>query len=254
VELSADGDEVVAAVKVANSAAGHAVPTGEPLRQLILHVEAEFGGVPVAASGGRAVPDVGGWLAQGTVGEDLQVTGDVVAFSAPVPVRDDLVVRFVRPTGQWDDYDGPGTAWFSDLSAEDKGLPTTEVLGEVAVAGIDGAVATLTGPPPALQDGDIAWLGTSDLLAGAPGWLFAKVLVDQDGNRGVAHYRATDIASDNRIAQGGSAAIEVRFPATQGLEVTTTLLYREYGAPVALTYGWDPGDHAPTTVHQTWSP
>jgi hypothetical protein len=131
------------------------------------------------------------------------------------------------------------------MSAEEKGLPITTVLGDVTVGSISGGVVSLAGAPPALEPGDIAYLVDGDDAAGLPGWLFGKITVDAGGARGVAHYRAVDIASDNRLGFGtGSTSTHV-FPAPssgEALTVSARVLSRAYAAPVANGYGWQVED------------
>ena len=245
VDLDTVDSSVEAQVRVNNWRGGHALPTGHPMRQLIVLVEAvDQDGQPVAPSGGQAVPDVGGYRAMGVYGTDFMASGASLDFGFQV-LPGASAVRFVRPTGAWDDYDGPGTAGFSGLSAQAKGLPITSVLGEVTIASITGGVVTLDGAPPALQAGDIAYLVAGDDAAGAAGWLFAKVMVDADGDRGVAHYRAVDIASDNRLGFGGSSTSTHSFPLPAeggAITVSARLLTRDYAAPIANAYGWSTAD------------
>ena len=54
-------------------------------------------------------------------------------------------------------------------------------------------------PGESLPSGDLAILGDAEAMAGAPGFGFARVTVDSDGNRMVPHHQAVDIASDNRL-------------------------------------------------------
>ena len=244
--LSLDGDDLVATATVTNLTAGHAMPSGEPMRQLMVLVEAADGnGDPVAASGGQAVPDVGGLLAEGELGVGVTLSDLELTFTGQ-DLPPATAARFVRPTGEWDDYDGPGTASFVGLPAEQKGLPIFEVLGEVALASVSGDNATLVDAAPALQPGDRVYLVEGYDRAGAPGWVYAKTLVDAGGHRGVAHYRAVDMASDNRLAAtGGSGSSTHRFPAPwpgQTTTVTARLIYRDFAAPVARIYGWDVAD------------
>ena len=79
--------------------------------------------------------------------------------------------------------------------------------------GSAGEVAVLSTPAPDVQPGDLVYLTTLDELAGATGWIYAKALVDHEGNPGVAHYRAVDMVSDNRIAVGQSNLTRHHFPA-----------------------------------------
>ncbi|MDP6931950.1 MAG: hypothetical protein QGG40_03500 [Myxococcota bacterium] len=272
VELEEVGDVLEASVTVSNYSAGHAVPTGDPLKQLLVVVTAVDGdGRPVAATGGQAVPDLGGYRVMGTVGEDLLVDGTevtlvgegasdlerlVMAVEAGMVDTETLDFRFVRPTGDWDDYEGPGAGSFSsdDLSPEEKGLALYEILGAVTVSALSDSTLELSETPPDLQTGDRGFLGGSDDWAGAPGWLYAKVMVDSEGGRGVAHYRAVDITSDNRIAAGGDATSVHGFPLpeTGDLVVTAQLVRRRYGATVADLYGWERGDEVIATAEVSW--
>ncbi len=256
-ELAENEGMLEAVVTVTNTSAGHAMPTGEPLRQLIVQLEAVDGkGQTVAALGGQAIPDVGGLQAWAVMDEGVQAQGTELVFDA----LDNGAVsgaRFLRPTGQFDDYDGPGTASFEGRSAEEKGLPLYDFLAERAVVTVEGPVVQLDEAPPALQAGDLVYLVGDEDMAGAPGWLYAKILTDAQGERGVAHYRATDMASDNRLAAQASASSTHRFPLpSQGesLEVKARLLHRDYAAPVAQRYGWDRGDEELEQVSEVYAP
>lgn len=241
--LDVDWDATGATVQVEvfNGNAAHAVPSGEPMRQLVVLVEAVDGdGQAVTAIDGPTVPDVGGFIAMGTVGVDLVVDGTTVTLTG-TPSGAPVAMRFVRPTGTWMDDAGPGTGWFDSLPAEDKGLPILTALGTVDVIDLVGGTVTLGSTAPALQEGDIAYLVGEHDLAGAPGWLYAKTLVDRDGARGVAHHRAVDIASDNRLGVGVTGTTDYRVEAPGGT-VSARLVRRRYAAPVAARHGWDPTD------------
>ena len=239
------GTDVEASVTVTNLSAGHALPTGEPMRQLLVRVDAvDEDGEDVAANGGWAVPDVGGRLVQGVFGDDVTAAGEELVFPG-MTLPTAIVVRMARPTGTWDDYAGPGTASFDGSTAEEKGLPILEVIGERAILSIAGDTVTVDGGLPDLRPGDVIYLGGANDDAGSAGWLYGKVLVDRDGNRGVAHYRAVDMASDNRLGPGVAATSVHRFPTLapgDPLEVTVRLVLRNYAAPVAHRYGWDVTD------------
>ena len=144
----------------------------------------------------------------GTVGEDLWVDGTavtlveqgasdlerlVLAVEAGMVDAEALEIRFVRPTGDWDDYEGPGVGPFSsdDLGPEEKGMALYEVLGAVPVSALADSTLELSEAPPDLEAGDRGFLVGPDDWAGAPGWLYAKVMEDSQGGRGVAHYRAS---------------------------------------------------------------
>lgn len=254
-ELTGQGGEVEAMATIANAHAGHGIPTGSPLRQLMVRFDATDGdGVVVPAIGGRSIPDVGGWRHQGEVDAGVVVAGNELVFSGQT-LAGATVARFVRPTGAWDDYDGPGTGSFEGLSAPEKGLPIHQVIGERSIQSLSGDTALLADPPPALEPGDRVYLVGPGDAAGAPGWLYGKVFVDADGNRGVAHYRAVDLASDNRIASEASAVSTVRFPVPESGELTVVarLVYRRYAAGVAGPLGWDVEDEELTANTRNYS-
>ncbi|AUX48224.1 hypothetical protein SOCE26_097550 [Sorangium cellulosum] len=238
--------ELAVAVRLQSDLAGHAVPTGEPMRALVLLVAAEACGAPMAPSSGMTVHDTGGALAEARLGRGASLAGAQLAWpegAARATAGD--VVRAVRPTGVHDDYAGVGR--FADplLDAADKGLEIHAPVGEALVVAADGGAITLSRAIPA-QDGDVIYLGTpvgappaddqpAAALAGAAGYTFAKVLVDPSGARHVPQHRAVDIASDNRIAPGGSAVTSHGFVVPEGCgeaRVTATVLYRP--VPLAL--------------------
>ena len=59
---------------------------------------------------------------------------------------------------------------------------------------LEGDRLFLVSPNAVLEDGMV-----SQELVGRTGQSFAKVLIDEDGNFKVPHYKATDILRDNRI-------------------------------------------------------
>ncbi|MBW2454152.1 MAG: hypothetical protein JRI68_06565 [Deltaproteobacteria bacterium] len=260
-QLAEVGGQLEATVTLTNGAAGHAVPTGEPMRQLIVLVSATNGsGDPVAPVGGQTVPDFGGALHAATVGTDAQVNGSAVSFAGQTfPAQGVTALRFARPTGNWDDYAGPGTAPFTNagLTPEQKGLEKLDFLGERAVVSVAGGTVDLESAPPALQADDVVFvLGSEAHQAGAPGWAYAKVLVDSSARRGVAHYRAVDVASDNRIAASGSASSAHRFPLPaqgESVAIEVKLVRRRFAASVADLYGWDVSDAEAASTVQQWT-
>ncbi len=246
--LSVDEEagEVVATVTVRNNHAGHALPTGAPMRQFVVLVSAtDAGGHDVPATGGRALPEDGGWRHRGVVGDDVAVAGPLLMFDES-ELRDIEIARFVRPTGTWDDYAGPGTGSFDGLAPEDKGLPVHHVLAERVVTSVTDDTVEIDHAVPDLRAGDLVYLCGPDDLAGAPGWLYAKSFLDADGVRGVPHYRAVDLAADNRIAAGEASITTHHFPVPESgdLTVTATLVYRRLRASVAAQYGWEMEDEA----------
>jgi hypothetical protein len=226
---------------VRNIGAGHAIPTGEPLRAMLLLVEAACEDEPLAATGGFALSDLAGALARKEAGEDWS------RWPGAAPGQ---VVRVVRRSGGWHDDGGFGPFGDGTFTPEQKGMPVEEVVGTVTIASMDGDVATFDGPLPA---GDVAWLGEPaeptpgspvDALAGAPGHAFARVLVGADGRRNVPHFLAVDVASDNRLLPAAAWTGTWTFAAAGCAEpvAQATLLYRRWPRELAAERGWAPVD------------
>jgi len=94
-------------------------------------------------------------------------------------------------------------------------------------------------------------------LAGAAGTAFARVLLDGEGNRHVPHYRAVDMASDNRIPPGSNAVSLHTFslPEECGpVDVRATVLYRPVPLQMAAQRGWDSKDYIIATGESRWAP
>ena len=108
-----------------------------------------------------------------------------------------------------------------------------------------------------LQPGDIVYLGGSApavyvdgdatrALAGAPGYAYARVMVDATGARFSPHYRATDIASDNRLPPGVETLTHHAFAipnACPSVTVTATLLYRPLPYDLSTERSWNARDY-----------
>lgn len=232
------GEELVVEATVKNVGAGHAIPTGEPMRAILLLVEARCEGEPVPASGGDALPDTAGWLDRKEAGED---------WSLWPGAEPGDVVRVVRRSGEWRDYEGYGPFGDGRFEAEDKGLPVEEVVGQATIISMDGERASFD---RALPDGELAYRGEGAGLpedgdpvtarAGAPGVAFERVTVGPDGARGVPSFLAVDIASDNRLLPQQSWTSEHRFaPDCPEPEVIGRLLYRAYPLGLARERGWE---------------
>lgn len=256
VDTSGGAPEAHATVTVQNLLAGHAIPTGEPMRSLVLVVRAGGCGQDWSPRGGGTIHDGAGALASGVVGADVTVNGAALAWPAgAIAAKPGMRVRAVRPTGAFDDYTGVGKFADPALLPEDKGLPLFDPAGEASVVSVtngdvvlDGALALLPGDvvylgdelPPSLADG-----APSLAIAGAAGYTFAKTLVDPAGERHVHHHRAVDIVSDNRIPPQGSAGSQHAFTIPAGCssgKVTATLLYRPVPVGMARLRGWDARD------------
>jgi len=259
-------DTIEATVSVANIGCGHAIPTGEPMRSLLLLVEAEADCGTLEPVGGLTIPDTGGTRASGVIGEgvesvDFELTWPEGAAAAGVG----QVLRFVRPSGVFYDYEGPGIFGDGSLAAEDKGMEIESPVGQASIVDIDGDVLTLD-QAPVLEIGDRVHLGDAwpeepedgqDALhlAGRAGTSFSKVLLDSAGNRHVPHYRAVDLASDNRIPPGSNALTSHAFDLPEGCsagEIRATVLYRPIPLNMARVRGWSSTDHIVSTASSTW--
>jgi hypothetical protein len=263
-ELDDSGGSLAASVSLANIGCGHAIPTGEPMRALLLHVVAEGSCGVLQAVDGMTVPDTGGAWLQGVVGTDVIVADTELEWpGADGVVSAGLVVRAVRPTGAYDDYDGVGFFGESGRTAEEKGLERMAPVGEAVVIAVDGDTVSLDMALP-LEDGDWLYIGddvatvadgdAARHLAGLPGYAFSKVLVDSGGARHVPHHRAVDVASDNRIGPGQRALTAHTFDLPDGcsdVEVRATLIYRPVPLGEADLRGWESVDHVVSTATST---
>lgn len=241
-EIGEDGvEQLVVQATVKNAGAGHAIPTGEPMRAILLLVEVSCDGEAQPAVGGDAISDVAGWL-------DRKVAGDDWSVWPGAEVGD--VIRVVSQTGEWHDYEGFGPFGDGRFSAAEKGLPVEQVVGQATVIAVDGDRVTLDAPLP---EGDVAWRGEAGglpesgdpviALAGAPGFAFSRVMADEAGSRGAPSFIATDVLSDNRILPQQSWTSEHRFaPTCADPLVRARLYYRSYPLDLARERGWDARD------------
>lgn len=232
----ADG-ALVATVTVENLGAGHAIPTGEPLRAVVLRVNAACGEDALVATGGDAIPDFGGAYASKGSGED---------WSAWTGAEVGQIVRVVARPGQHHDYTGHGSFGDGTFDAVAKGLPVEHVVGEATIATVEGDAVTFD---PALPTGDVAYRVDANAHAGASGFAFARVLVGVDGRRMVHHFEAVDIASDNRLLSGGSWTSTHTFEAPCAEPVVTAqLIQRAVPLRLATERGWALRDSVMATV------
>ena len=243
--------ELRANLRVKNVGPGHALPTGEPMRSMVLYVEARCGDERLVATGGDAVPDFGGYK------ERKESPADWTRWDE-AKVGD--VVRVIGYGEGWHDYNGHGP--FGDdgsFSPEEKGMRVENVLGMATIVSIDEGVATFDRPLPS---GDVAYLGTPDRLAdgvdpdgifavaGAPGFAFARVMVGPEGEKMVPHYRAVDVASDNRLLPQKSWTSEHTFEAScESPTVRAILVHRAYPISLIEERGWDVKE---TVMVDTW--
>ena len=207
------------------------------MRALLLRVRATCGDEQLTAVDGDAIPDFGGWLERREADEDwsdwpLAEAGDVI--------------RVVRRSGAYYDYSGFGPFGDGTFSIEERGMPEEEVVGEVLVLGNDGEEIALD---EALPEGDAAYLVRGDeMLAGAAGFGFARVLVDAAGRRMVPHFAAVDVASDNRLLPRQSWTSHHIFePECEDPDVTAELLYRRLPLWLSTERGWEVPDYTMAT-------
>ena len=69
-EAQLEAGTLTVSATVKNNGAGHGMPTGEPMRSVLVLVRATCEGEPIAATGGDAVPDFGGYLDRKQAGTD----------------------------------------------------------------------------------------------------------------------------------------------------------------------------------------
>lgn len=255
IQLTPGADAVEAAVTVRNVAAGHRIPTGEPMRALLLHVEAWCDDAPAPALGGDALPAWAGADAALEVEDPAALPAAIWPEAWGEPrVGDQL--RVVWLTGEHHDYDGFG-AFGADTPAAEKGLPVERVVGARLVT----AVAPLAFDAP-IPEGHRAYLiraedeagAAAPALAGAPGFAFARVTVDAEGREMVPHFTATGLASDNRLAPQQAWSSRHRFPACPDLRVQAQLIHRPHPRALALERRWAAADRVMTTTLASLSP
>lgn len=258
IKVEAADQKLDVTVSVANVGCGHAVPTGEPLRALVMVVEADAESCgELTPTEGMTIPDTGGMRASGIEGVDVTTSGTMMTWAAGAALAQaGQVIRVTRSTGLFDDYDGIGYFANSDLSAAQKGMEIFAPVGEAVVLSAAAGVITLD-TEMVLQSGDRVYLGdawpdtvvdeaASLHLAGKAGYAFSRVLVDSSGNRHVPHYRAVDMASDNRIGPGGRALTTHSFALPQGCDsgqVRAKVLYRPLPVEMAELRGWEAKDY-----------
>lgn len=233
--------ELVARVTTRNAGAGHAIPTGEPMRSLLLLVEAGCGDTSLPVTGGHVVPDIGGAALVQSASDD---------WTRWPGARVGDQVRVVRRPGGWIDYPGWGPFGDGTFDAEAKGMPDERYVGASTITAMDGDTATFD---PPLPEGDIAYLIPADASAwaGAPGFAFARVTVDAEGRRNVPHFVAVDVASDNRLMPQVAFTTEHRFEALCAEPVVTArLVHRRFAWGEAQLRGWPMEDQVMVEVRR----
>ncbi|MCB9796505.1 MAG: hypothetical protein H6741_27730 [Alphaproteobacteria bacterium] len=241
IDAEVEGGQLTAEVTVQNAGPGHAIPTGEPLRSLLLVVEARCEGALLEPTGGDVISDVGGALEVREADEDWEIWPSASAGER---------LRVVSRPGGWVDYAGYGPFGDGTFTAEQKGLPLEAWAGESEILSVDSEGRVTLDVP--LAEGALVYrvragspeAGAPALtLAGAPGQAFARVLVDAEGRRMVPHHRAVDVASDNRLQPRAQWTSTHVFEAScEAPEVRAVLLHRAFPLELAEERGWDAVD------------
>lgn len=238
IDKSVANGTLVAEVTVRNTGAGHAIPTGEPMRSMVLFVGARCGDEVLLATGGDAIPELGGWLDRKPSPADWSLWPGAEVGE---------VVRVVVDEGSHD-YDGFGPFGDGSFDAAAKGLPIYRVVGQSTVTAVNGDMVQFDAPLPA---GDVAYRGRASYfeatdplataaVAGAPGFGFARVLADAEGELMVPHHRAVDVVSDNRLLPEQEWTSTHSFDAScADPTVDAALVYRPYPEQLVRERGWD---------------
>lgn len=240
VEKSIVDGELVARVTLRNQGAGHGLPTGEPMRAVLVTVEARCGAEVLPPSGGDALPAWAGAYARKARGEDWSVWPGAEVGQA---------IRVTRRTGNFHDYMGFGPFGDGAFSPAAKGLPEEEILGDATITAVDPeGVVTLDRPLP---EGEFADLGDGVWQAGAPGFAYARVMVDAGGREMVPHYQATDVRSDNRLLPQQRWTSTHRFRTRcPEPEVTARAIHRPFPLWLVAERGWSVGDQVIAEVRR----
>lgn len=250
------GGQLEVTTTVENIGCGHALPTGEPMRALLLVLRVEGCGEELAQTAGATLDDLAGAIESGVIGADATMAGSVLTWPAgAAKAQPGQLVRVVRASGTFVDYEGPGFFADPDMPASEKGFEIDAAVGRAAVLSVVGPALTLDASiaaqpgdrillvdplPAAFVDGD-----PSLALGGTSGMSFSRVLVDPAGRRRVPHHRAIDIVRDNRLSplvpHVASHAFTIE-PGCTEATVTATLLYRPHPSDLSSERGWDARD------------
>ena len=243
VESAIIDGEIVARVTLRNQGAGHALPTGEPMRAVFVLVDAQCDdGRFLRPIGGDALPDWAGALEMRDGDTDWLRWPDAVAGQQ---------LRVVRPTGEFHDYAGVGP--FADrFDAAQKGLPVEEIRRAVTIQSVDENGELRTNfPVPNRRPGDRIYRVDAPLSAGAPGFAYARVMTDANGRPMVPHYLATDVRSDNRLMPMQAFTSTHRFAGPCATPtVRAQAIYRRFPAQLAAERRIELEDVVMTTVQR----
>ena len=146
-------------------------------------------------------------------------------------------------------------------------MPIQPLIAERRIIAVDADRLLLESSIEA-EPGDIFYVGdevvsldeldgesNSRAFAGLPGTSFARVLVDKEGNRHVPHYKAVDLASDNRILPGAYQQTQLTFeppPECSSGDVRARLIYRPLSLEESRLRGWESRDYSMFLAAQEW--
>jgi hypothetical protein len=240
VEQELVGEDLLVSIRVKNVGPGHAIPTGEPSRMMILVVDAFCGTEELIQTEGAVVSDIGGYREKKSWGEDW--------LDWPQAQLGDRL-RVVEYTSGFYDYNGFGMFALGNWDASQKGLRKERLLADRTVVGMDDSGVVLDG---SLPEGDVVyWVSSSDIVdgmesvgwAGHAGFSFARVLADGLGRKMVPHFLAVDVLSDNRLLPQDSWTSEHIFTSscTEPI-VQAALLYRDQPLWLSREKGWESYD------------
>ena len=234
VDPSSEGWQIQ--VQTHNSGAGHGLPTGEPMRHLLLLVDLECEGEPVFAVGGNAVQEIGGSIHQ-------QPWVPLNELRLPKADLGDWI-RVVEHFDEWIEYDGYGAfAREGRFAVHEKGLFRQETRGQAKIIAIDEqGELTLDRPLP---EGTHLYLIKANPpialgYAGQSGFSFGRVFKGQNGQLMVPHFVASDLVRDQRLKPNQSWTTHHLFPQTCSTAplLSVRLLYRPYPLWLARQRGW----------------
>lgn len=239
-EKNLDNGVLSVDLRTTNIGAGHAIPTGEPMRSLILRVQAFCGTEEQSVFSGSLIPDIGGYKEIRTSVEDFQSW-----MTASIGDR----IRVVSDTSEFYDYQGLDP-FDQDWTPEQKGMPVEALVGEVEITYVGNTIVETDSPIP---EGTRAYLISDSVteLAGEAGFAFARVMVDKDGNRQVPHYEAVDIASDNRLMPHSPWLSSHQFTVSCSEPVVQAqLIWRRYPLELEREKHWENNDQVIAEVRR----
>ena len=250
IEERTDGSRIlVTQASVSNVGAGHGLPTGEPMRHILLVVEASCADQALSPIGGDVVHNIGGAVAERSWAEALDHWPEA-------QVGDEL--RVVRILDDYYDYDGYGAFREPNLdqarglnendrvfAVNEKGLAKEQAVGSARVQEIINGQLRLSQEINA-QANDRVYLHRPQengpkSYAGYSGFSFARVLTGDQALPMLPHFVAQDLQRDNRLRPNQSWTSQHRFELSnhcQDPQVKARLIYRPYPWWLAVQRAW----------------